>query len=155
MTSDNKKDALTYKDKDGNDVFTSTYLSNRGTCCKSNCLHCPYGFTAKNFGIEVSPIDEEEISFANDIIKDSTAVELDPLSKSLLSGAFGKNDRVGSIHVTEDNITNFAFGTFRNTICAVIEYSTRLSESASGKMVKELYLKKEFQNQGLEKAHIK
>ncbi|TAF34080.1 MAG: hypothetical protein EAZ67_04785 [Cytophagales bacterium] len=25
-------------------VFTATYLSERGYCCKSACRHCPYGF---------------------------------------------------------------------------------------------------------------
>jgi hypothetical protein len=41
---------LSYTDKLGNTVFTSEYLRKKGTCCRSGCLHCPYGFTLKKFG---------------------------------------------------------------------------------------------------------
>jgi hypothetical protein len=35
-----------YKDPDtGYNVWTELYLKARGTCCKSGCRHCPYGFT--------------------------------------------------------------------------------------------------------------
>jgi hypothetical protein len=27
-------------------VFTEKYLLERGSCCKSKCKHCPYGFTS-------------------------------------------------------------------------------------------------------------
>jgi len=30
--------------KDGKWVFTETYHLNRGYCCKSGCVNCPYGF---------------------------------------------------------------------------------------------------------------
>lgn len=32
----------------GNLVFTALEHLERGYCCESNCLHCPYGFTEKN-----------------------------------------------------------------------------------------------------------
>jgi hypothetical protein len=25
-------------------IFTSSYLLKRGTCCQSDCRHCPYGY---------------------------------------------------------------------------------------------------------------
>jgi hypothetical protein len=28
-------------------IFTTKYLLKRGTCCKSGCRHCPYGFKIK------------------------------------------------------------------------------------------------------------
>jgi hypothetical protein len=31
-------------DPDGRYVFTAAYLAARGTCCRSGCRHCPYGF---------------------------------------------------------------------------------------------------------------
>ena len=34
-----------YVDPDGLYVFTAAYLLARGTCCRSGCRHCPYGFT--------------------------------------------------------------------------------------------------------------
>ena len=33
-----------YVDPDGLYVFTAAYLLARGTCCRSGCRHCPYGF---------------------------------------------------------------------------------------------------------------
>ena len=32
-----------YKDDQGLVILTESYLKNRGYCCKSGCLHCPYG----------------------------------------------------------------------------------------------------------------
>lgn len=33
-----------YINRDGLFVFTEKYLKKRGTCCKSGCRHCPWGF---------------------------------------------------------------------------------------------------------------
>jgi hypothetical protein len=44
-----------YVDPDGLYVFTAAYLLARGTCCRSGCRHCPYGFrpeSSSNEGIE-------------------------------------------------------------------------------------------------------
>lgn len=149
-----KDNQMTYTDEAGNQVFTSTYLQKRGTCCKTNCLHCPYGFTLKNYSIEIVPMNEKQIKFANTIISDSKPVELSPLSASILAGAFGKKEKIGVHHITEDNYSDFAFGQFKGVICSVIEFSKRLSESTQGRAIKNLYLKKEFQNQGLGIEHI-
>lgn len=29
-------------------IFTESYLSKRGYCCKNGCRHCPFGFKIKN-----------------------------------------------------------------------------------------------------------
>ena len=31
-----------YHSKEGHIVFTEKYHLDRGYCCKSNCIHCPY-----------------------------------------------------------------------------------------------------------------
>ncbi|WP_247232455.1 DUF5522 domain-containing protein [Telluribacter sp. SYSU D00476] len=36
-----------YLNEKGLMVFTEHYHLKRGYCCKSGCLHCPYGFTRK------------------------------------------------------------------------------------------------------------
>ena len=149
------KDELSYTNKDGNTVFTSAYLKKRGTCCRTNCLHCPYGHTLKNYPIEIVEIKTELIQFANEIVTDSNPVEMSALSMSLLEGAFGKKEKLKAQHVTLDNINSFAFGEFKGEICSVIEFSTKLSESHSGRSIKELFLKKEFQNQGLGIEHVR
>ena len=33
-----------YYNDHGNWVFTALYHQLRGSCCKSGCTHCPYGF---------------------------------------------------------------------------------------------------------------
>lgn len=40
-----QKGASFYVDpQTGNYVFTRKHHQKRGTCCKSGCRHCPYGF---------------------------------------------------------------------------------------------------------------
>lgn len=148
-------DELTYINENGETVFTSAYLKKRGTCCKTNCLHCPFGHPLKNYPIELIEMKTKHIRFANEIIRDSKPVEVSDLSQSLLSSAFGKKAKIGVHHITEDNINNFAFGQFKDTVCSVVEFSTKLSESSNGRNVKEIFLKKEFQDQGLGVEHIK
>ena len=146
---------LTYTNDAGEDIYTSTYLLNRGTCCKTNCLHCPYGHTLKNFSIKTVPIEEEYIKYANEIISESKPVELSDLASSILAEGFGKKNKVIGQHITLENYNNHVFGQFKDVICGVIKFSNKLSESNSGRGIKELYLKKEFQNQGLGIEHIK
>ena len=100
-------------------------------------------------------LETKSIQLANEIITDSNPVELSDLSMSLLAGAFGKKERLKTQHVTMDNMNNFSLGEFKGVICAVIEYSTKLSESSASRSIKELFLKKEFQDQGLGIEHIK
>jgi len=56
--------------------------------------------------------------------------------------------------LTLENFNNHAFGQFKDDICGVIKFSNKLSESKSGREIKELYLRKDFQNQGLGIEHI-
>ena len=90
----NKTNVLSYKNPEGETVYTSAYLKKRGTCCKTNCLHCPYGFTLKNYAIELMEIKPKYIQFANEIIADSRPVELSDVTRSLLESAYGKYDSV-------------------------------------------------------------
>ncbi|MBI4041315.1 MAG: hypothetical protein HY390_05570 [Deltaproteobacteria bacterium] len=41
-----------YYNKEGLMVFTRSYHLRRGYCCKSGCLHCPYGFRQQENTIE-------------------------------------------------------------------------------------------------------
>jgi hypothetical protein len=55
---------LSYISPEGYTVFTSQFLKNRGTCCRSACLHCPFGFTLKKHGLQFkdfSPQDEAHL----------------------------------------------------------------------------------------------
>jgi hypothetical protein len=69
--------SLSYLTPEGYTVFTSHYLKNKGTCCKSACLHCPYGFTVKKLGIQFGDVqsgDEEKIE---SLLKESGSQVID------------------------------------------------------------------------------
>lgn len=100
-------------------------------------------------------MEQKHIKYANEIIRDSKPIEVSDLASSILASGFGKKAKIGVHHITEDNLNNFSFGRFKGVICGVFEFSTKLSESTSGRAVKELFLKKEFQNQGLGIEHFK
>lgn len=140
---------LTYTNTDGDTVYTSAFLAKRGTCCKTDCLHCPYGHTLKSYSLKTVEMSGKQIKFANEIVRDSKPVEQSDLTLSLLASGFGKKDKTNIHHITRENLNNFSFVEFKDVICGVIEFSNKLSESASGRAIKKLYLKKEFQNQGL------
>jgi len=58
---------LSYLTPEGYTVFTSKFLKNRGTCCKSACLHCPFGYTIKKHGIQFGEISESQFSEADSL----------------------------------------------------------------------------------------
>lgn len=53
---------LSYLSPEGFTVFTSQFHKNRGTCCKSACIHCPFGFTLKKLGLKFIDIDAKNLS---------------------------------------------------------------------------------------------
>ena len=93
-----EENKLTYTNDRGENVYTSTYLLNRGTCCKSSCLHCPYGYTLKNFSIKIVPIEEEHIKHANEIVTESKPVELSDLALILSEGLEKKQSNFPAHH---------------------------------------------------------
>lgn len=44
-----------YLDEQGLMVFTRQYHLRRGFCCKSGCLHCPWGYRKKKRSTELPP----------------------------------------------------------------------------------------------------
>lgn len=62
---------LSYLTPEGYTVFTSQFLKNKGTCCKSACLHCPYGYTLKKHGLEFSNVTDEDIPMIETLITPS------------------------------------------------------------------------------------
>ncbi len=62
---------LTYETPEGYTVFTSQYLKNKGTCCKSACLHCPYGFTLKKLRLQFRAVTEADSGLIESIIIES------------------------------------------------------------------------------------
>lgn len=50
--------------------MSSERLRKKGHCCKSGCLHCPYGYTLKKFGLSFVPASDETI-FALSVMNDA------------------------------------------------------------------------------------
>ena len=65
-----------YINADGNLVFTEKYHLDRGYCCKSGCLHCPYSYKDKtdpNVPAEFLDVwDSEEINEGPDEFDDES-----------------------------------------------------------------------------------
>ena len=130
--------SLSYLNNEGNTVFTSEYHRKKGSCCKSSCLHCPFGYTLKNPGIvieELNPSNEIEAKEIYDV-----CFPQDNLSSSLLASAFKKKPLV------EFNATNFKVITLKSHVCGLIEFAD--SE------FKKLYLKDEFSDQGISEGYV-
>lgn len=63
-----KDSELSYTSPEGFTVFTSAYHRKRGTCCKSSCLHCPFGFTLKKNGLTFRKVIEAEEELVKSLV---------------------------------------------------------------------------------------
>ena len=68
---------LSYDTPEGYTVFTSQFLRNKGTCCKSACLHCPYGYTLKKHGLEFKEVKEEDFPQIETMLEESGKPKID------------------------------------------------------------------------------
>lgn len=68
---------LTYETPEGYTVFTSQFLKNRGTCCKTACLHCPYGFTLKKHGLAFREAKDEDFPHIETMLQESGQAAVD------------------------------------------------------------------------------
>jgi len=116
---------LTYQTPEGDTVFTSQFLKNKGTCCKSACLHCPYGFTLKKHGLTFQEITSEDFPQIEAMLQESGQANFDWQSFSL---------------------ENIRFILIKNTICGFL-----LKNHIA---IKHLYLKPHFQNQDLSREMV-
>jgi len=66
-----------YESTDGFNVFTSHFLKARGTCCKSGCLHCPYGYTLKKFGLQFEDWNEDKVELAKKFMSENARSDFD------------------------------------------------------------------------------
>ncbi len=62
---------LTYLSPEGHTVFTSQFLKKRGTCCKTACLHCPYGFTLKKLRLQFKDVADSDLELVETILKEN------------------------------------------------------------------------------------
>lgn len=131
------KDELTYTDQDNNTIYTSKYLRNRGSCCKTTCLHCPYDFTIKQLGLTFKPLNEADTAKANQLISNSRP-NSSGISESLIAGAFGG---AKVVKVSKYNLDKFKWVYLKGLRCGLLHL---------GKIqAKDLFLEEYFNEQGL------
>lgn len=116
---------LSYLNAEGYTVFTSQFHKNRGTCCKSACLHCPYGYTLKKFGLEFSEALENDQAEVEKIITESGNSFTD--WRSFFPG-------------------NVLFVKIKGQVCGVV--------LKNHIVIKHVFLLPQFQNQGLSKEML-
>jgi len=130
---------LTYPHpKDGSDIKTSHFLRKRGSCCKTSCLHCPYGFTLKKEGLQFEAIDESNFPEAMQIFQKHIPDEPE-VASSILASAFGKPKKVETLSTL--NMGKFQLVKIKGETCALIKVFNF--------QVTELYHCEHFEDQGL------
>lgn len=133
---------LTYE-KNGHNEKTSKFLRNRGTCCKTSCLHCPYGFTLKKEGIEFIPVSDSNFSQALEIAPDTSSHSA-TVASNLLASAFG--DVKPKISLTAENKGDFFLLSLKGEFCGLIKKSKTQAT--------DLFHKEHFEDQGITLDYI-
>jgi hypothetical protein len=59
--------------------MTSSTHKSRGSCCKSGCIHCPYGYTVKKFGLKFEDVTESNKEPVMLLINNKLNIEEFPL----------------------------------------------------------------------------
>lgn len=135
-------DKLTYT-KDGCDIKTSKFLKNRGSCCKTSCLHCPYGFTLKKEGLEIKKVDPSNFQNALEIFK-LRNIEETSVTSNLFGQAFGKPKTKENLN--ETNMEKYRLVALKGENCAIIKYFNLQAT--------ELYHAQYFDEQGITLDYI-
>ena len=133
-------DDLSYINKKGDTVFTAHFHRKRGYCCKSDCLHCPFGTTLANHGLTFQDINRENEMVAQKILKSDE----ETFTGQLLMNAFGNSKK--KVSLNSRNYDDFKLVFLKKTLCGVL-HKGRLK-------IRELYLLNEFKDQGISKDII-
>lgn len=133
-----------YTDEEGNHVFTARYYRKKNSCCKSSCLHCPYGHTLRNIGLSLSEYSDQLLEQAWEVLEENGIKRKQDIASSLLDSAWGAPKSKFKI---EDLLNNDWFIiSLKNKILGLVQIKN--------KRVKKLYLKFYFREQGIDEAYI-
>lgn len=127
-----KNDDLTYIDDDGNTVFKTQFHRNRGRCCKSTCLHCPYGTTIEKLGLKFENSNETKTKELFDKL-----YVIDDFTSNLMGNAFGNVKKI------KFDATEFYILYLKGVECGIAQVVDR--------KVKSFKLLEHFLDQGIDK----
>lgn len=124
-----------YMSAEGKRIATADHHRNRGTCCKSGCLHCPYGTTIERFGLVFHNLEGEKLEQAQAILakKDKGVAQM------LLQQAFG--NRRNFPHITKDNAAQFRLFDLKGYYAGIAQIEDE--------KVKRIHLLPYFDDQGI------
>lgn len=132
-------DALSYEDEFGNTIFTSEFYKRRGSCCKSGCLHCPYGYTLNKIGIKLNAINSKNKRIAKSFF--DKYINKSNFASSLLEGAFGAQKSAW-------DEKNFLLLTLKDRVCGLLEVDKKGE-------YKSHYLHPMFKDQGINDTYLR
>ncbi len=115
--------------------MSAEVLKERGRCCKSACLHCPYGHTLKTQGLELKNVQEKDIPELNALLSEYGKQK--PLSfiDKLLHENLGEKKE--NLEISSENIQKCKLIFLKDHYCGFL-YDFN-----------ELYLEKDFRFQGI------
>ncbi|MCK5883806.1 MAG: hypothetical protein KAG61_08970 [Bacteriovoracaceae bacterium] len=132
-----------YLNPEGKRIATAEYHRNRGTCCKSSCLHCPYGETLRRDGLKFKPLDGPTFNQAKDLLSLGEE-EIFDVAKMLLAEGYGKKSSFPIL--SELNRNQFRLVELNGHECGVIHLC--------GDEVSNLLLHPRFRDQGLNREIV-
>jgi hypothetical protein len=131
-----RDDGSTYINEKGDTVFTSEFLRRKGRCCKSSCLHCPYGQTLRTIGVLILEQDENTKIVITNLVED--LVNTSSVTSSLLSEAFGSKP---SYSFEDAKLLRL-----KEVDCGIVYIKD--------KRVQKVFLKQHFNDQGIDEIYI-
>lgn len=133
------EDDLRYTDENGYTVLKSKFHRNRGRCCKSSCLHCPFGHTLKTIGLDIINIIDSNQELAKKLF-DKLFVT-DSFTSNLLGSAFGETK------IVHFEPSSFKILYLKSVLVGLVQIS------ATNKVLK-LKLLDHFEDQGISMEYV-
>lgn len=124
-----------YFDSDDNRVLTSHFLQKRGHCCRSSCLHCPYGHTLNTIGLEFKNYKNEK-ALLNEALRDNGYNLEQNFVNDLLSEALNEKTKEVDLFELIDEGIHLIY--LKEIYCGFMS-----------KQTKKLFLKLQFKYQGI------
>lgn len=127
-----------YVNENGDTVFKSSFYRKKGSCCKSSCLHCPYGHTLRTIGVKIEDINENNLNIAKSLY--DSLVKKDDFTSSLLNSAFKSKEEI------KFDRENFKILTLKGFNCGLLQLKNNSYEKH--------FLKDFFSDQGIDDGYL-
>ena len=110
----------------------------RGRCCKSLCLHCPFEYTTEHLKFEFQQVDSTCLDDAKQILQKS---QPQGIASLMLMQATGEK----SVRIDDQNMSSFYIFSLKGFTCGLF----RLEADKPS-----IYLLEDFNDQGIDKLMV-